>query len=169
MHVLPRVVFGLKSAQEAYDALGANCGPGAIAGLLGCSPRDAVAHIPGFLEKGHTKETMMRPALDSMGVNWEEFLDGWPSFGLVRVLWHGPWWNDGLIARFMRSHWIASVETDNGRMIFDINAISVGGWLPFEEWRTQCVPYIVRDLPGADGRWTAHERFVIGDGVLLCI
>jgi hypothetical protein len=105
---------------------------------------------------------MLRSALTSLGLQWSETLEGsFPKYGMVRILWNGPWSDEGLIARFMRSHWIATYRDKNQLWVFDINAISVGGWMSFEEWETQCAPYIVRYVAGAYGDWSAWERFEI--------
>ena len=42
----PRPLFTAKEQQDAFDALGANCGPGAIAAMCGSTPR-AVALLLG--------------------------------------------------------------------------------------------------------------------------
>lgn len=158
---LPRVVFGVDEAEDAYRRLGANCGPGALAGLFSITPSQAVDFIPGFVDKGHTKETMMRLALDALGCSWDESLETWPRFGLVRILWDGPWWDEGMIARFMRSHWVASVQCPDGHYIFDINAINAGGWLSLEQWADECVPFILRDSKQATGKWSLWESFEV--------
>jgi hypothetical protein len=122
---------------------------------------EAVFAIPGFLEKGHTKETMMRPALTALGYGFVESLGGWPSYGLVRILWRGPWWEEGLIARYRQSHWVAYVEEEDGGWVFDINAVREG-WIPIKEWEAVCVPWILeRFVPGAAGGWENWERFEV--------
>jgi hypothetical protein len=44
--------------------------------------------------------------------------------------------------------------------IFDINAMCVGGWIPFSEWAGQLVPWLLKEcVPRASGRW--HITHVI--------
>lgn len=106
----------------------------------------------------------MRAALTSAGLAWSESLEGWPAWGLVRVLWRGPWWDDpDPFARLRRSHWIATVDAQDGRWIFDGNAIAVGGWVRPESWSRVWAPRIAGSMgeEGADGAWAAHERFAL--------
>jgi len=108
----------------------------------------------------------MRAALDSAGAAWEESQEGWPSFGLVRVAWHGPWWDDTEpFARLRHSHWIATHDRADGRWVFDGNAIAQGGWLPAARWCGDCVPALLAACePQATGAWRAVERFAL-DGI----
>lgn len=158
----PTLSFDLNDAQNAYEKYGANCGPGALAAVAQVPLKDAVMAIPDFVKKGHTKETMMRSALRVLQVNCVEKEQGpWPSHGLVRVLWHGPWWDDGLIARFMRSHWVGTTVLDGKRWTFDINAMSVGGWLLHDEWVHDCAPYVASFEKDAYGTWSSWETWSV--------
>lgn len=158
----PKVCFDLSDAQKAFDQLGANCGPGALAAIAQIELEDAVYAIPDFVKKGHTKEAMMRSALNNLGIEFNEKEQGsWPAHGLVRVLWHGPWWDDGLIARFMRSHWVATTISEGCRWTFDINAISMGGWIPHEEWVQNCAPYVASFEKESFGTWSTWETWSV--------
>jgi hypothetical protein len=38
--------------------------------------------------------------------------------------------------------------------IFDINAMSAGGWLPLAEWSQELVPWLLKQVePKANGKW----------------
>lgn len=122
--------------------------------------------FPGFPAKNWTKETHMRAALSALGVGWNEHTHGWPSFGLVRVAWHGPWWDDeDPYARLYHSHWIATHDGPEGRMLFDGNAIEQGGWLTPEVWVNVCVSRLLaHSEPQASGAWRVVDRFAIKAG-----
>jgi hypothetical protein len=80
--------------------------------------------------------------------------DSWPRFGLVSIQWGGPWCDDGvpIRVRYCYTHWVAAVKTDCLN-VFDINATCSGGWVTFDEWSTQLVPWLLRDKPRHDGTW----------------
>jgi hypothetical protein len=157
----PALKFDVASAQDAWVRWGANCGPGALAAIAEVSLETAVLAIPDFVQKGHTKETMMREACKTLGVSFTEQQGYWPSFGLARILWNGPWTGEGLIARFQRSHWVAHVIDSDGAWIFDINAVGLG-WMPRTDWEQDCVPWILaRHVPQADGTWAIWESFEV--------
>ena len=71
--------------------------------------------------------------------------------------WAGPWTKPGvpMRVRYRHTHWIATAETEHdGLAVFDVNAICAGGWIAFDEWQSQLVPWLLgRMEPRADGRW----------------
>jgi hypothetical protein len=95
----------------------------------------------------------------------------YPKHGLVRVQWGGPWTKPGvpIRARYRHTHWVAvrfPREWGPGRdgvswersplvpEVFDINAIIVGGWLPWKEWADQLMPWLQKEvIPKGDGTW----------------
>lgn len=159
------VAFTLDDAVKAADVWGANCGPGALAGVLGLSLDDVRPHLPGFDQKRYTNPKMMRAALDSLAVSYQwkvGRLGLFPSFGLARVQWDGPWTKPGVppAAAYWHTHWVASAMPDRSVpnpkdvQIFDINAICVGGWIDLVEWSTQLVPWLLKQCePKATGDW----------------
>ena len=160
----PVAPYGVPEARAAWSAWGANCGPWALAAVTGCPLDDVRAWLPAFARRPYTKETDMRAALDAAGLSWSEHREGWPRFGLVRVLWHGPWWHDpDPFARLRRSHWVATIDAEDGRWIFDGNAIALGGWVRPEDWSRLWAPYVagLGGEGGTSGAWRAHERFEI--------
>lgn len=153
--------FDIHDQQRAWDLLGSNCGPGAIAALCGSTP-EAVARLLGeqFLKLKGTTEIMLRQALDDLVMPWEDAAPGWVDYGIARVQWDGPWIHDpDPFKKFRHSHWIGvSTRGLPHVMIFDINAISVGGWISLSEWDAVLRPWLLEACEAeATGRWHISE------------
>ncbi|MEP3668983.1 MAG: hypothetical protein ABJN42_19845 [Roseibium sp.] len=162
----PDMAFGLDEALSAQVDWGMNCGPGALAGVLGLSPEEIRQHLPDFPDKQYTNEIMLEAALEDLGVAATIGRGTLPAYGLARVLWKGPWWDDpDPYARERRSHWIGVSSSDEGRMIFDINAIKAGGWILEQEWRDVLVPWLLEGGE-ATGGWEVAETYEIDPGLL---
>lgn len=69
---LPEHTFGPGDAMHASNVWGANCGPGALAAILGLHINAVHGFIPGFDEKKYTNPTMMKQALERLGVKWRD-------------------------------------------------------------------------------------------------
>jgi len=140
-----------------------NCGPAALCAVFGLTPEEVRPYLGNFEKKGYTNPTLMLGALLSLGARWDLLPDrggigpDWPSWGLVRVQWGGPWTKPGvpIAARYRQTHWVASCRTADSHGIFDVNALSNGtGWVSLENWKTVLVPWILKELvPRADGTW----------------
>jgi len=110
------VRFTQDDANRAHDEWGANCGPGALAAIMGMTLDEARPRLIGFDAKGYTNPTMMFDALKSVSADFavRRFPDGrycdldWPLFGLARIQWEGPWTNPGvpMRARYRYTHWV---------------------------------------------------------------
>jgi hypothetical protein len=164
--------FTIDDAERAHDEWGANCGPGALAAILGLTLDEVRPHMGDFERKGYTNPTLMLAALDSAGAKWRKrqlgpnrvtggtvtFL-GFPLYGLARIQWEGPWTKPGvpMAARYRHTHWVGVAHGDSVRDvgIFDINCMNNGtGWVSLENWRDIVVPYILQEyVPRADGGW----------------
>ncbi|KKK79591.1 hypothetical protein LCGC14_2831980 [marine sediment metagenome] len=153
------VCFSLEDAQRACDAWGANCGPGAIAAIVGLTLDELRSHMGDFETKGYTNPTLMWSILNDLGVRWRLVKPAriWPIYGLARVQWEGPWTAPSvpMRARYRHTHWVgASCLPDVEARVFDINCICVGGWVSDSEWTAQVVPWLLRQCePKASGRW----------------
>jgi hypothetical protein len=129
-----------------------------------------------FERKGYTNPTLMLAALKSIGAAFKmkKYPQSyahhalWPSWGLARVQWEGPWTQRGvpLRARYRHTHWVGAARRRRAGSpdevgVFDINAMGNGsGWCSLDDWRTIIVPYIIAECePKADGRW--HLTHVI--------
>lgn len=164
------VRFSIDDANRAADSWGLNCGPSALAAVTGKTPDEIRPFLGDFEEKHYTNPTLMFASLDQLGARWRKCSTTafWPNHGLVRVQWEGPWTAPGvpMRVRYRKTHWVAAQALTDGpardhkTWIFDINCMSVGGWVPFREWSESVVPWILRELvPKADGRW--HMTHVI--------
>lgn len=150
----------VEEAQQAADTWGANCGPGAVAAVLGKTLSDvrSVFEAHGFDLRRYTNPTMMYHVLYDLGVRNRDLqhvtTNAWPRLGLVRIQWHGPWMDDGvpIRARYRHTHWVACKQHPEGssnRMIFDINGACVG-WMPYNEWSEQLVPWLIGTMRAHD-------------------
>lgn len=160
----PAAKFSLDDAQHAANTWGANCGPGAIAAVLDTTLEKIRPYMGDFEKKHYTNPALMYQILRSLGVTWQSPATPWPSNGLVRVQWEGPWTEPGQPwgARQRHTHWVASRDTDKGLFIFDINCICVGGWVPVDEWTKQVVPWLLREVePHASGKWHSTHKLEI--------
>ena len=157
--------FSLGDAQRAADEWGANCGPGAIAAVLGLTLNEVRPHMQGFDRKRYSNPKLVFAALRSLGVEWRKSASVWPVRGLVRVQWEGPWTMPGvpLRKRYRHTHWIGARRVGENvwnTEIFDINCICAGGWVPLVEWTGQVVPWLLRQCePKAFGGW--HQTHVL--------
>lgn len=160
------VRFTIDDADHAAHAWRFNCGPSALCAVLDLTPDEIRPHLLDFEMKGYTNPTLMFAILRGLGVQYRLTYRGdlpqvgpLPSFGLVRVQWGGPWTRPGvpMVARYRQTHWVGCRRDacdDRLRHIFDINAMRVGGWLPFAEWSTQLVPCLIKECcPKGDGTW----------------
>lgn len=159
------VRFGVVEAQRAADAWGANCGPGALAAVLGLTLDELRPSLGrcGFERRGYMSPSMMFDSLDLLAHGrWRRSAPPllWPDFGLCRVQWSGPWLAPGVPVRvaYGHTHWIGARQAARPRggpvEIFDINCICAGGWVPLAEWTGQVVPWLLRTAePKADGNW----------------
>jgi hypothetical protein len=170
--VITRPRFTAADAERASETWGANCGPGAIAAMLGMTLDELRPHLGDFEAKGYTNPTLMFETLNRLGVTWRQVRGAkqWPSRGLVRVQWEGPWTQPGvpMRARYRYTHWVGAVTRAPGDIgIFDINAMSNGsGWVSLQDWSDTLVPWLLSEaVPRANGRWhlasvieVEHER-----------
>lgn len=171
---LPRPRFTLEDAQRAHDAWRFNCGPFALAIMLGLTPDELRPHLGDFEAKGYTNPKLMYQVLyDLLGVVSPDRMKGFnqpcqadgevmfADYGLSRVQWHGPWMKPGvpIAARYRKTHWVGSMIVDGQTWIADVNAMCVGGWVPLATWRDQLVPWLLQQcVPGADGAWSLTHR-----------
>lgn len=163
--------FSPDDAQQAFDAWGCNCGPTALAVVLGQRLDDVRPMLVGFDAKRYTNPTMMFDALKASGVEWKRIGATWPSYGLARIQWEGPWTAPGvpMRVRYRHTHWVASWMTDTrGHGVYDCNAMANGtGWCRREEWESVIVPWILSEaVPRASGKWHVTHGIEVDAGYL---
>lgn len=163
--------FTLEDANRAHDEWGANCGPGAIAAVVGMTLDELRPHLGDFEIKGYTNPLMMWEILKRLHVRYSirHKPDYWPTYGLARVQWEGPWTKPGVPARaaYRHTHWVGAWHNPaKGFGIFDINAMASGGWISEADWKSSLVPWLLNEcVPRADGRWhLTHAVEVSGVG-----
>src|SRR5713226_7697451 len=95
----PMIWFSRDNAKRANEEWGLNCGPAAIAAILGLSLEALRPHLGDFEKKHYTNPTLMYAILRELGVGFtvhnmhrrEGFEESppWPRYGLARVQWEG--------------------------------------------------------------------------------
>jgi hypothetical protein len=120
-------------------------------------------HMGDFEEKHYTSPTMMFAALKSVGARYHCLFGYsadagslWPRHGLARIQWHGPWMAPDAPPkwRYRHTHWVAVDRNDRSTEIFDINCLEASsGWVDVVDWTQIWVPWLLRDLDRANGRW----------------
>lgn len=148
-----------------------NCGPGALCAVLNLTPTEIRPLMGDFESKGYTNPTLMWDVLNRIAgrTAWRKTYRGDDNIGfpvvkhgLVRVQWGGPWTRHGvpMRARYRHTHWVAMRDQEHGHdgEVFDVNAMCVGGWIPFSEWHNELVPWLCREcVPKWDGHfWPTH-------------
>jgi hypothetical protein len=154
--MLPK--FTPDDAQHAWEAWGCNCGPTALAVMMGMTLDEVRPHMQGFDAKHYTNPTMMFDALKSIGRRWWKIGTEWPAYGLARIQWEGPWTQPGvpMRVRYRYTHWVAGWYTaERGYGVYDCNAMANGtGWVRRSDWEREIVPWILSEaVPRANGRW----------------
>ena len=159
----PPITWSVDQANLMGEKWGFNCGPASVCAVTGMTPQQLRPHLGDFEEKGHTNPTLMRQILRGLDVPSHWLVDArgvknlsWPTFGLVRVQWSGAWCGENvpMRARYRRTHWVATEAVGSSRVVFDINAICVGGWIPYDEWSQELVPWLLNEcVPKSDGKW----------------
>lgn len=152
-------VFTLAELEQACEFWGCNCGPVALAVACGVTLTEAHVALPDFDDRHYTNPSMMLQALRFLGAKfthrWDARLpvEPWPSFGLCRIQWDGPWCRGGvpIQARYRKTHWVATATRGESRGIYDINEPR---WVGFDDWARVIVPEIIKEcVPGASGKW----------------
>ena len=169
-----RLRFGISEAQAATEDWGFNCGPAALCAVLGKTPSEIRPFLREFERKGYTNPTLMSSILHDLRVPFHRIFEQpgqvrrWgfqtPKYpnplGLVRIQWDGPWCQPHVPTRacYRHTHWVGFRQEEGEQMAFDVNALSVGGWISWMEWREEIAPWLLtRCEPKATGQfWPTH-------------
>ncbi len=138
--------------EAAYELWRATCGPAALAAALGRPLADMRLAFEAARYTGFTTPTIMRDALDFLGVRFRKL----PSMrgairslpGLAHIQFTGPWTAEGASARwaYKYTHWVAVAP---GGLVFDIN--EPGRWIEVDDWKTRIAPDLASGYQRADG------------------
>lgn len=143
----------LLAANAAWKA---NCGPGALAAVLGMPVMKLYPLFRGrFPSKPWTTPTMMQAALSILGerVHVSSAMPAGDGPGLLFLQLRGAWDNKPDVAQYRHTHWVGFVRRARLLWVYDVNAAGAGAWLPSELWKSQVLAEIVARHPGASGLW----------------
>ncbi|RKI09731.1 hypothetical protein D7Y15_23435 [Corallococcus sp. AB030] len=135
----------------AHATWGANCGPGALAAVLGVPVMGLRPHFP----KPWTTPTVMQAALTAKGRRFQ-LRQGFPAgdlLGLAFVQFRGTWDTAPERAQYRHAHWIGLQRTGPDLVVYDVNAGDAGGWVSSEEWKEFVLAPILAQKRGASGLW----------------
>jgi hypothetical protein len=163
----PALTFSLSDLEAAWESWECNCGPAALAAVLGITLDKAHETIPRFDERHYTNPTMMLQAVRTLKADYRAWANqgravDWPTYGLARIQWAGPWTNPGvpIAARYRHSHWVGVATSPTSRGIFDVNC---GMWTSFDAWKSILVPRILAENePKTSGEWWVTNAIEIG-------
>lgn len=151
----------------------ANCGPGALAALLGLQVMDVRPRFPHFPEKARTNLTQMQEAMGrsrrETPVPPKELAPTGPfprieRAAMVQIQWTGRWTTPAANPRYAyldalkNSHWCAARMTEHGLWVYDVNfdgPVS-GGWMPVATWERDIATMFVKEKKSRTG-WYARE------------
>lgn len=147
--VINKKLFVPPDIDEAHDVWGANCGPVALAAIIGEPMRQIRAAFPGFKDRGYASPTHMREAIHNAG--WRDYPTTAygtkpgcriPHHGVAFLQYAGAWWDDRPArVQYKFTHWIGVNVTHGRCQVFDVNA---GVWLSYDEWQTQIWPMLAQ-------------------------
>ncbi|RKH93640.1 hypothetical protein [Corallococcus sp. AB038B] len=135
----------------AHATWGANCGPGALASVLGAPVMGLRPHFP----KPWTTPTVMQAALTAQSQRFHVH-QGFPVgdlLGLTFVQFRGTWDTAPERAQCRHTHWVDLKRVGLALAVYDVNAGDAGAWLPSDEWKAQVLAPLMAGRQGASGLW----------------
>ena len=163
------IAFDRDDSQAAADEWHCNCGPAALAAILGKGPNDVrqACESVGFEAKRYMSPTMMKSAIPLAGgrIKRERAIRRdsgrlmFPELGLARIQFTGPWTKEGSNPKwaYRQTHWVASWRQGRDCSIFDIN----GGVRSYADWVEEIVTLIIANIERADGGWYVTHSWEI--------
>ncbi|MCP3065292.1 hypothetical protein LXT21_41625 [Myxococcus sp. K38C18041901] len=153
-----RELYAPPDLLEANGAWKANCGPSALAAVLGVPLRLVRGSFPGFPAKPWTTPTSMAAALAAQGLH-HRVQQGMPRgdvHGVAFLQLRGSWDSAPERAQYRHTHWVGLHRDGGALSIYDCNTGSAGGWLPSEEWKVQVLAELLERHRGASGKWAVR-------------
>lgn len=161
---MTRTLFIPPDLDAENDRWGANCGPGALAAVLGKPIAAVRPAFPWFPASTWTNQRRMEQALHAMGARWraDRAVDalGVGEAGVALVQFEGPWTAPGVDPRRAppHTHWIGVARVpfvERGLPVsepmlfaYDVNDAP---WFPMEAWERFTLPKLLRDHRRATG------------------
>jgi hypothetical protein len=164
------LLYEPSDVDEQWKEWGANCGPSAIAALVGREVKDvraAVEHAAGgekskkkgrsgrwlgYMHAGHLISVLQAFGLDPKRTNFAPKQGRWPRKGLAMIQTEGPWCHPPAkpTARFRYTHTVAVIDAGPplGVLVYDGNA---EGWAKEEWWAEHVMKKLVKLEKGATG------------------
>lgn len=152
-------LYAPPDVDAAHDSWKANCGPAALAALLGVPVADVRRAFPSFPAKPWCSPTQMLEAIRLLGRRGVS-TPGEPgrrqlSDGLAYVQFTGPWTAPGASPRwaYRHTHWIAVDSAPapmGGKLVYDVN---VDFWIWELGWVDRVINDLAKEIPRADGGW----------------
>lgn len=157
-------LFKPPDIDEAFEDWGANCGPAALAAVLGIPLAELRPHLGDFEQRRYMNPTHMMQACQRLRLHGTTN-KRWPSIhelALVFIQWGGPWLKPGVPvgAAYRNTHWIALA----GIAAYDVN---VGHWIHRADWtdpETGVASEIVKRVPRCDGTWSVRYSINLEPG-----
>lgn len=156
-------LFAPPDADAAHEEWGANCGPAALAAVLGLTLAQIRPHLGDFEQRRYMNPTHLRAALDSVGVRY--VVDSGasprrPKKGLLFIQWGGPWLKPGVPVgvAYRHTHSIAV----NGDLVYDVNAEE--GWISRREWEHPTLglaAWLMEHNKRCDGTWRVRTSIAL--------
>ncbi len=150
-------LFNPPDVDAEHELWGANCGPTALAALLGksvASMRRTIETVQGgefkgFMHAGHLRDALRSEGHDPRRCDYEQSNWLWPrGQGLAVIQFVGPWCFPPApkAARFRHTHTVATAA--NGAFIYDGNARR---WLARADWERLILAELLKDTKRATG------------------
>ena len=154
--------FTQEDADRAYDEWGVNCGPSALAAIMGMTLNEVRPHMRNFERKHYTNPNLMNAALRSIRRPWRNI--GANARATALRAFNGKARGRALASRCAPAIAIptgsASIKPTTG--IFDINCMNNGtGWCSLDDWVLVIVPHLTAQYPRATGSWHITHRIEI--------
>jgi hypothetical protein len=151
---------------EQFEAWGANCGPAALAALLGVNVarvRDACQPFPGYTNFASMLRAIQRLGVEAAVLRKDFKLHNLPLDSrrwhgrMSLIQWGGSWMKPGVHpgAALARTHWVA--VRHEGEVVYDVNA---DYWLSIPQWE-QFAKVIMAEVPRCDGTWSIRGSIIV--------
>lgn len=154
--------FTATDVDHAFRDWNATCGPAALAAILELTLDEVkplfMPAFPGWTTPTRMFEALRRSGRKHSAATTSRARTTWPTWGLCRVQWEGPWTQPGANQRwaYTHTHWVAAWSAGPAICVFDVNSFEYEddtGWLPLETWQAAIVPMLTGDIKRATGGW----------------